>query len=326
MTSVLMLGGTGFVGRVVVEEAVARGWEVTVFHRGKRGAVPAGVARSVVGEREGDLAGLGRGEWDVVVDTWSGAPGAVERAAGVLKGRVGGYGYVSSRSVYAYPTGAGMDESAPVVEGGDRDYAAVKRGGELAAAEAFGGAALLVRAGLVLGPYEDIGRLPWWLNRVARGGRVLAPGPRDLPIQYVDVRDLAAWTLDALAAGLGGPYNIVSETGHATMRSLLEACAAVTGGAAEFVWADPETVTAAGIEPWTDLPVWLPPGPLYDTLHRGDVSKALRAGLRCRDVTQTVADTWAWLTSIGGSPYQRPDRPPLGLDPEVEQRVLAELG
>jgi hypothetical protein len=110
------------------------------------------------------------------------------------------------------------------------------------------------------------------------------------------------------------------------MRSLLEACAAVTGGAAEFVWADPETVTAAGIEPWTDLPVWLPPGPLYDTLHRGDVSKALRAGLRCRDVTQTVADTWAWLTSIGGSPYQRPDRPPLGLDPEVEQRVLAALG
>jgi nucleoside-diphosphate-sugar epimerase len=321
----LMLGGTGFVGRAVVEEGVRRGWEVTLFHRGLRGAPPEGVARSVVGEREGDLAGLGRGEWDAVVDTWSGAPGVVGRAAGVLAGRVGRYAYVSSRSVYAYPGEPGADETAPVVEPGDGDYAAMKRGGELAAQEVFGDAALLVRAGLVLGPYEDIGRLPWWLNRVARGGRVLAPGPEDLPLQYIDVRDLAAWTLDALAAGRGGPYNVVSEQGHTTMGGLLRACAEVTGGRPDFVWAPPETVTAAGIEPWTDLPVWLPPGPDYDVLHSSDVGRALRAGLRCRDVTETVADTWAWLRSLPGPAPQRADRPAVGLDPEVEARVLATL-
>lgn len=321
-----MLGGTGFLGRTAAEAAVRRGWEVTVFHRG-RGRAPDGVAAVVVGDRQGDLAELrGAAEWDAVLDTWSASPSVVETSARALKGRVGRYAYVSSRSVYTYPPAAGADESAPLVAGGEADYAASKRGGELAAQEAFGDAALLVRAGLILGPYEDIGRLPWWLNRTARGGRVLAPGPRDLPLQYVDARDLARWTLDALEAGLGGPYDLVSPSGHATMGSLLDACVQETGGGAELVWAEPETVTAAGIEPWTDLPVWLPPGPDHDGMHRSDVGKALRSGLVCRDVTETVADTWAWLRSLPGPPPQRPDRPVLGLDPAVEQRVLAGLG
>ncbi|MFI0937725.1 NAD-dependent epimerase/dehydratase family protein [Streptomyces sp. NPDC021020] len=324
MATMLMLGGTGFVGRAIVEEAVARRWEVTLFNRGKR-AVPEGVARVVTGEREGDLAALGDGEWDAVVDTWSGPPAVVGRSAAALKGRAGRYAYVSSRSVYAYPPPLGGTEDAPLVDAGDGDYAQVKRGAEVALEETFGDAALLLRAGLILGPYEDIGRLPWWLNRIARGGRVLAPGPRDLPLQYVDVRDLAAWTLDAVLAGLGGPYDIVSEPGHATMGSFLDACAAATGSAAEFVWADPDTITDAGVQPWTDLPLWLPPGPEHDGMHGANPTKALRAGLRCRDVTATVADTWSWLQSIGGRPPHRPDRPPVGLAPETEAQLLAAL-
>lgn len=143
-------------------------------------------------------------------------------------------------------------------DGPDVDYARAKRGGELAAAESFGDHALLVRAGLILGPYENIGRLPWWLNRIARGGPVLAPGPRDLPLQYIDVRDLAAWLLDAAHSGLGGAYNLVSPPGHTTTGELLGACAAVTGSGAELRWTEPEKVLAAGIEPWSELPVWLP--------------------------------------------------------------------
>jgi nucleoside-diphosphate-sugar epimerase len=227
--------------------------------------------------------------------------------------------------VYAWPTPPGLDESAPVVEGGDGDYAAVKRGGELAAEQVFGDRALLARAGLVLGPWENVGRLPWWLLRIARGGDVLAPGPPDLPLQYVDVRDLAAWILDAVAAGLGGPYNVVSPPGHTTTGELLERCVAVTGSSAVLRWAAPEVIEAAGIEPWTQLPVWLPPGEDYDTMHRGDVSKALAAGLRCRPVAETVADTWAWLRSLPGPPPQRPDRPQAGLPADVEARVLASL-
>ncbi|WP_369358004.1 NAD-dependent epimerase/dehydratase family protein [Streptomyces sp. cg2] len=323
----LMLGGTEFVGRALVEAALARGWDVTVFHRGRH-APPEGAAVRH-GDRlaEGGLAALEDGEWDAVVDTWSTAPTAVRDTARLLAGRVGSYAYISSGSVYAYPPGQRISETAPLVAGSPDatdadDYAQAKRGGELAAVEAFGDRALLVRAGLVLGPYENIGRLPWWLNRIARGGPVLAPGPRELPLQYIDVRDLAEWTLDAVRDGRSGPYNLVSEPGHATMGELLESCARVTGSTAELRWTAPEDVLAAGIEPWTELPVWLPPGELHDVMHGGDVAKAVAAGLRCRPVGETVADTWAWLRGIGGTAPQRPDRPAPGLPADKEAAVL----
>ncbi|NYE10173.1 NAD-dependent epimerase/dehydratase family protein [Actinomadura citrea] len=322
----LMLGGTEFVGRAITEEALARGWDVTVFHRGRH-EPPQGVA-SLRGDRtaEGGLKALEDGEWDAVVDTWSGAPFVVRETARLLDGRVARYVYISSRSVYRYPEPSGLGEEAEVVDGspddGEVDYAAAKRGGELAALDVYGDNALLVRAGLILGPYENIGRLPWWLSRMARGGDVLAPGPRDAGLQYIDVRDLAIWTLDAVEHGLGGPYDLVSPPGHTTMGELLQACTDVTGSSANLVWTAPETILEAGIEPWTDLPAWLPPGEDYDTLHQGNVGKALAAGLRCRPVQETVADTWAWLQSIGGTAPQRPDRPVLGLPPEKEDEVL----
>ncbi|MGK5547809.1 NAD-dependent epimerase/dehydratase family protein [Streptomyces sp. URMC 127] len=322
----LILGGTEFAGRAVAEAALARGWQVTVFHRGEH-APPEGTV-ALHGDRTAPdgLRTLGRGEWDAVVDTWSWAPSAVRDAARLLAGRAGRYAYVSSGSVYRYPSPAGHDEDWPVVEGspdaGEVEYAQAKRGGELAALGAFGDRALLVRSGLILGPGENLGRLPWWLERIARGGPVLAPGPRDLGLQFVDVRDLASWTLDALAAGLGGPYNVVSPPGHTTTGELLEACVRATGSGAELRWTDPGRILAAGIRPWTDLPVWVPPGELYDVLHMGDSSKAVAAGLRCRPAAETVADTWAWLRRIGGRAPQRPDRPPLGLDPAREAEVL----
>ncbi|KAA2266590.1 NAD-dependent epimerase/dehydratase family protein [Solihabitans fulvus] len=322
----LVLGGTEFVGRTVVEDALARGWQVTVFNRGTH-EPPSGVT-GLRGDRTapGGLAALDGGEWDIAVDTWTDAPSAVRDAARALAGRVGRYVYVSSRSVYAYPSPVGAGESAPLVDGspddGDVDYPNAKRGGELAVAAEFGDRALFARAGLVIGPYENIGRLPWWLNRIARGGDVLAPGPSDLRLQYIDVRDLARWTLDAAERGLDGPYNLVSQPGHTTMRELLEACVAATGSDARLRWVDPEAITAAGVQPWTDLPIWLPPGELYDTMHRADASKAVAAGLVCRPVGETVADTWTWLTGLGGVAPHRKDRPAVGLAPEVEAALL----
>lgn len=143
-------------------------------------------------------------------------------------------------------------------------------------------------------------------------------------MQYIDVRDLAEWILGAAEQELSGPYNLVSAQGHATMGELLDACVAVTGSDAELRWTDPGTVLGAGIEPWTQLPVWVPPGSEeHDSLHSGDVSRALATGLRCRPVAETVTDTWRWLQNIGGTAPQRPDRPPVGLDPAVEAKVLA---
>ncbi|MFK0293129.1 NAD-dependent epimerase/dehydratase family protein [Streptomyces sp. NPDC090442] len=324
----LILGGTEFVGRAVAEAALARGWDVTVFNRGRH-AAPEGVTVRH-GDRlaAGGLAALEDGEWDAVVDTWSAAPVAVRDAARLLAGRVGHYAYVSSASVYAFPPAQRISEAAALVAGSPDDadaddYARAKRGGELAAAEAFSDRALLVRAGLILGPYENIGRLPWWLTRIARGGPVLAPGPRDLALQYIDARDLAEWILDAVRDGRSGGYNLVSEPGHATMGELLESCVRVTGSSAELRWTAPEDVLAAGIAPWTELPIWLPQGgPECEAFYRGDVGKALASGLRCRPVAETVADTWEWLRSIGGVAPQRPDRPAVGLPEEKEAAVL----
>lgn len=333
----LILGGTEFVGRAVVESALGRGWDVTVFHRGRH-AAPDGVAE-LLGDRTAPdgLAALAEGEWDVVVDTWSAAPSVVRDAARLLADRVGRYVYVSSASVYAWPPAVGHDETSPVVESSpdadDVPYAEAKRGGELAVLDAFGdGRALLVRAGLIIGPWENIGRLPWWLTRTARGGPVLAPGPRETPLQYIDVRDLADWIVQGVEQGLGGAYNLVSEQGHATIGDLLEACVRVAGStgpavgpAAELRWTPAGTILAAGIEPWTDLPIWIPQAEqpeLHTAIHGVSVAKALAAGLSCRPVGETVADTWAWLRSIGGSAPQRADRPVVGLAAEVEARVL----
>ncbi len=204
----LVLGGTHHVGRAFVEEALARGDKVTTLTTGRSGP-PAEGAEARHADRLDPAAvaeALGEDTWDAVVDTWSHAPVAVQTSARLLAGRVGHYTYVSSRSVYSWPLALGADESAPVVDGDPAsddgsDYAAAKRGGELAVLEEFDGPSLHVRAGLVLGPYENVGRLPFWLNRIAAGGRVPCPGPFDRPLQYVDARDIARWVLDAASRG-----------------------------------------------------------------------------------------------------------------------------
>jgi len=330
---VLVLGGTHHVGRAVVETALARGDDVTTLNRGVSGHQPPG-ALALHADRT-DPAALraalsapprGDGTWDAVIDTWSGAPRVVADAAALLAGRAAHYQYVSSRSVYRWPIPPGADESAPVVDGDadspdGEDYAAAKRGGELAAAAAFGDRALLARAGLILGPYEIVGRMPWWLRRLEQGGDVLAPGPQDRPLQYIDCRDLAAWMLSAADRGLGGAYNAVSRPGQATMASLLEAARDATGSRASLVWVSPEVIEAAGIEPWTELPIWAPPDGELASLHDGDVSAAYAAGLACRPVEQTVADTWRWLQQEGYPPPP-PGRPEHYLSPDKERRLL----
>ena len=325
----LVLGGTHHVGRAVVGTALERGDQVTTITRGVSGA-PASGAQARYADRtdpEQLRAALGDDTWDAVIDTWSLAPRVVRDSAALLSGRAGHYGYVSSRSVYAWPIPPGADESAPVVDGDPdsedaADYAAAKRGGELAVTQFFGGPSVLARAGLILGPYELVGRMPWWLRRIERGGDVLAPGPRDRPLQYIDCRDLAAWLLHAAEAGLTGAYNAVSRPGQATMGSLLEAAIAATGVAANLVWVPPEVIEQAGIEAWTELPIWAPPTGEIASLHDGDVSAIYAAGLACRPVTETVADTWAWLQAEGDPPA-RPGRPGHGLNPAREREVLA---
>jgi nucleoside-diphosphate-sugar epimerase len=288
---------------------------VTTFNRGR--SKQPGVER-LLGDRlqPADLEQFRGRQWDFVVDTWAGAPSAVRDSAAALADQVERYLYVSSGSVYAEPLPLGVDESSPTVDPGDGDYAAMKRGSEVAVEAAFGDRALFARAGTILGPHEKVGRLPWWLRRMARGGEVLAPAPPGLGLQYIDARDLAIWLLDAAGAGLGGPFNTVSRPGHTTMGTLLEACRSVTGAEAELIWLDPGFIQEAGIEPWDDLPIWLPADHESRGLHEANVERAHAAGLRCRPLEETVRDTWAWLESASFEPPPR-------LDAEKERTVLA---
>jgi len=322
----LVLGGTHFVGRAVVEDALARGWSVTTLNRGGSPA-PAG-AEALLGDRTraGGLAALAGRRWDAVVDTWSSAPRVVRESAEALAGRAGTYLYVSSMSVYAWPPAVGADEDAPTVDAQPgaqaTDYAADKRGAELAVQAAFGKDSILARAGLILGPHEDVGRLPWWLLRMHRGGRVLAPGDPAAPLQLIDARDLASWLLDAWRDGHSGAFNVVGRSGEATMGSVLEACREATGARAQLVWVPAERVLAAGLEPWIELPLWLASeGDAIGLMH-ADVERAHAAGLKPRPVGETVADTWRWLEGRDLQPAQRPDRPRVGLSPERERLVL----
>src|SRR6476659_5185902 len=235
----LVIGGTSFLGRHVVGQALDRGWDVTTFNRGI-----TGTADPRVDERHGDrkeedgYAALGdSARWDAVVDTSGQQPLAVQRGARLLAGRVGRYVFVSSVSVYVDVEGAGVDEDSQLYDGEpdavDLDYARSKAGAERAVLESFPDA-VLVRAGLILGPHENVARLPYWLARCAQGGEVLAPGRPDRPIQYVDGRDLADWMLDAVSGSeAAGAYNLSQPPGHATMGQLLDRCVQVTGGGAQ---------------------------------------------------------------------------------------------
>ncbi|MGY2873344.1 2'-hydroxyisoflavone reductase [Marmoricola sp. URHA0025 HA25] len=326
----LVLGGTHHVGRAIVEAGLARGDEVTTLTRGLSGRATAGVDARHADRRDRAAveAALGNDTWDAVVDTWSFEPRVVRDSARVLDGKVPHYTYISSRSVYTWPIEPGADESAPVVDADPDssdadDYAAAKRGAELALLRDFGGDVVLARAGLVLGPYEVVGRLPWWLNRIAAGGRVPAPGPKDRPLQYIDGRDLADWSLHVGRAGIAGAFNTVSRPGHTTIAELLERCVAVTGSDAELVWRDPEEVATAEVQGWTDFPIWVPPTGELAGLHDCDVSAAHDAGLRCRPVDETVADTWAWLQREGTPTPPTNRAGEIGLSAEQEQRLLA---
>lgn len=335
---ILVLGGTQFVGRAIVDQAVSRGHNVTTFTRGQHGEPRPG-AMALHGDRtrNADLLPLAGRDWDAVIDTSVIAPAHVAASAALLAGHAAHYTYVSSLSAYSGRPREPVTEDSPTFEcppdaAGTVEslgYGPVKAGSERAVAAAFPGRNLLVRPGLIAGPHDNVGRLAWWLARLARGGRVLAPGDPDRPVRLTDARDLAGWILDSIRRGITGAVNIPGPRGS-TLGQLLGACAGVTraDSGAELVWVPDDVLLAAGVAPYTELPMWTPPLPELAGTWEADGERARLAGMRYRPLADTVRDTWGWLCSAAAEAKPSDDfaqKAGIGLDPVRERRILAGL-
>ena len=325
----LVIGGTRFVGKHFVEQALGRGHEVTIFHRGVTGRALFPDAEHRLGDRDSDLSALSSGEWDATVDMCAYVPRQVNVLADALDGRGGHHLVVSSVSVYATPDGPGIDEDAeltrlddPTVEDVTGEtYGGLKVLCEEAATERHGSSTLVVRPTYVVGPDDDTWRFPWWVTRIARGGRVPVPAPRDTPAQVIDARDLGAWMVRLLEDGRSGAFNGCGPRDDFTWGEQIDTiAAAVAPAGTEIVWVDADTVLDHDLPPMA-LPLWGGVGP-QRWIMTADPARAVEAGLTFRPLADTVRDTLHWAESHAASTAIAS----IGLTPDQELALLAESG
>jgi 2'-hydroxyisoflavone reductase len=306
----LVLGGTKFLGRAVVEAAFERGDEVTTFTRGETNPELFPGAERLRGDRDGNLAALEGRAWDAVVDLSGYLPRVVRASAELLEANAGRYVFVSSISAYADLSEPVSEESAtatlddPSSEDVEKDYGALKAACERELERVYGKRALIVRPGLIAGAHDPTGRFTYWAHHSAEGGDVLAPGPPDRPVQLIDARDLGEWMLRALDAGLGGTFNAV---GTWTFEDVL-----ATGDGVRPRWVTDEFLLGHGVGEWMELPLWVA-SVEYQGMLRADASRAVDAGLTFRPLAETARAARAHAERVEG----------VGLTPEREQELLA---
>src|SRR6476469_10688101 len=330
---ILILGGTGFTGPYQVKYALSRGHKVTTFNRGKThpGELPAEVEQ-LVGDRNGNLDALKNRKWDVAIDNPTTLPAWVRDAAQILKGNVERYVFISTISVYA-DTGQGPDENTPLAkyEGADpfketleamkasgyKTYGPLKALSEQETEKWFPGKSLIIRPGLIVGPRDETDRFTYWPVRIDRGGEVLAPGNPSDPVQFIDGRDLAEWTIRMAENRETGIYNATGPAKELGIGGMLDGIKTALNSNATFAWADAEFLKQQKVEAWSDMPVWA-----GDELgmSRTNISRALAKGLTFRSLADTARDALAWFKA------QKPERQAklrAGLTPEREKEVLA---
>lgn len=322
---ILIFGGTNFLGRHTAAAALERGHEVTLFHRGQTNPGLFPDAEEILGDREHDLGLLAGRDWDAVIDVPGYLPRVVRGSARALAGHAKHYTFISTISVYDSMPAAGMDENGatgvlpePGAEDVQKYYGQLKALCEDEVRAAFPDSALVIRPGLIVGPFDPTDRFSYWPIRIADGGEVLAPGDPDRQVQVIDGRDLAAWTVGCAERGVTGTYNATGPAERMSMREMLEACREGTGSDATFTWVDEGFLEAEGVGPWMELPLWLPESSA-DT--RGmlavSIARALAAGLTFRPLAETARDTLAWHRA-SGSPELK-----AGLARERERALLA---
>jgi 2'-hydroxyisoflavone reductase len=327
--SILMLGGTGFLGPQTVEAALKRGHKVTLFNRGKTrpGLFPE--LEKLHGDREkDDLKALEGRNWDAVVDTSANVPRWVKKAAAVLGPNIGHYVYISSVSVYVDHSKPGSDETSAVATIADpttekitgETYGALKALSEKAAEDAMPGKVSVVRPGLIVGPEDPTDRFTYWPVRVATGGEVLAPGSPDDPVQLIDVRDLGAFLVRLIEDKTTGVFNALGPDKVLTMGQTLDACKKAAQSDATFTWADAEFLEKQGVHAWSDMPAWVPASGDTAGFARFSNARAVKAGLTFLPIADTAKATLDWFRT---QPEARRAKLRAGISPDREAKVLA---
>ncbi len=325
----LIIGGTVFLGRHLAELALARGHELTLFTRGQHNPELFPAAERLRGDRKSDLAALAGRSWDAVIDTCGYVPRDVRASAEFLAPNVGLYTFISTVSVYPTYERPGIDENEPVGVLADpsveevtgETYGPLKALCEQAAEAAMPGRVLTIRPGLIVGPHDPTDRFTYWPWRVARGGPFLAPEGPGYLVQYIDVRDLAAWTLTMVEAGRTGVYNATGPAAPQPLGELLAACAEAAGVPAAPVWASAAFLEEGGVQPWMELPLWVPDTPEHAGFSQISSAKAVAEGLSFRPTRETCAATLAWARTRPADHQWR-----AGLDAAKEGELLARLG
>jgi len=302
--NILIIGGTRFVGRHLVEAALARGHQVTLFNRGQSNPGVFPDIETVLGDRETDLRKLGGRLWDAVVDTCGYFPRLVKLSAEALKDSVGNYVFISSISAYADFDAIGIDEDYTLGTIGDEtieeiteeSYGPLKVLCEEAVQEAFPAGTLILRPGLIVGPFDPTDRFTYWPVRVARGGKVLAPvGPDELT-QFIHARDLADFTIRCIEGKATGVFNAVGPGEPCPFGELLETCKRGSGSDAEFVWASEEFIAEHEVAPWMELTAWVSTADGKGMLQVSN-AKARAAGLKFKSTEEVVRETLEWARS-----------------------------
>lgn len=326
--SLLVLGGTGFLGPHVVEAALAQGWTVTLFNRGKTNPDMFPDLEKLRGDRDGKLEALEGRRFRAVIDTSGYVPRVVRQSAELLAPNVGQYMFVSSVSAYADFTKMGIDETYgvaqledPTVEDVPQFYGGLKAACEATVEEVLPGRTTNVRPGLIVGPGDPTDRFTYWPARIDQGGEILSPGTPDDPIQVIDARDLAAWMIGALEQVHTGVYNLVGPFPPTTIGALLDTCVAQAKTPGSLVWADKDFLEANEVAPWMQMPVWVPPGAEgYEGFAQIDATRAKDTGLKTRSLEETVRDTLAWWREL---PEDRRGKMRAGISRERETELLA---
>ena len=333
---ILILGGTGFIGPHQVRYALARGHQVTLFNRGRQKEDWPGPVEELLGDRNtGDLKALAGREWDVAIDNPTTLPFWVRDAGAALKGKVGQYIFISTISVYAANDKA-ADEAAALAPYAGKDamaetvatlkadvgglYGPLKAISEGEARRQFGAATTIVRPGLIVGPGDETDRFTYWPVRLARGGKVLAPGDGADPVQFIDARDLAEWTIRLAEARTFGVFNATGPARPLPMSGFLAGVARGVQARPELVWVPTKFLDDQKVDAWSDMPVWVPGQGDSAGFARRSIARARAAGLTFRPLPATAADTLAWFRN---QPADRQAKLRSGLTPEREAAVLA---